>query len=101
MARYEDYTEKQQIILTDLYRKASQLKRKIDAIKKKRRDNFNMSYEENSTSLVSLRNLEKEYKDLSEEITNILNARVEYEGLCKKAKLYLDRAQSIKDTWGF
>ena len=101
MAKYEEYTQKQQEVLEPLMQKAQLYRRKADELIKKRGENPVMLFDEDQRSRKALNDLEKKYRDTKDEINSILNAKDEMNCYLDKAKHYIQLAEIVKKTWGF
>ncbi len=101
MALYGTYTPKQQEVLNMLTKEASFYKRKWDEAKQKLMNKPLLNFEENRITRKKAREFHEKYENLTAQINDVLQAKDEYEYCLKKCKSYLDRAETLKETWGF
>ena len=101
MAKYGEYTEKQQDMINLLSEQAKKIKRNIDIQETKLRKNPLMNFEPNKITREKLRDLKAEYKEVTTELNDILNAYEEYQDCLRVAIINTKRAETLRDTWGF
>lgn len=100
MARYEEYTAKQQNEMNRLAARATRYKMKIDEVNKKLAEPV-ISFEDN----LKLREMLKMFKDLYQKATDEIKVVMEqkniYSNHLKEAKVHIDAAEELKKKWGF
>ena len=85
-----------------LTQQASFYKRKWDEAKQKLKSNpFSLNFEENKITRNKAKEYCEKYEDLTAQINDVLQAKDEYEYCLKKSKSYLERAEILKETFGF
>lgn len=102
MAIYRDLTQKQLDLLEPMTKEAAVYKRKADELKAKLSQRLvNINFDDNQRLRKMERDFRRKYEDKQAEINNILCAKEEYEYCLSKANSYCQRAESLKNTWGF
>lgn len=100
MARYEEYTAKQQNEMNRLAARATRYKMKIDEVNKKLAEPI-ISFEDN----LKLREMLKTFKDLYQKATDEIKVVMEqkniYSNHLKEAKVHIEAAEELKKKWGF
>lgn len=100
MAKYEQYTEKQQREMSKIAARATRYKMKIDEINRKLAQPV-ISFEENQKLRETLKTFKDLFKQASDEIQTIANERALYLEEIELARKYLDSAAERKERWGF
>lgn len=100
MAKYEEFTDKQQRAMNRVAARATNYKMKIDRLNKALAQPV-ISFETNQLLRERLAMYRALYKKASAELDDIIRQRDIYKEHLKIAKENLDAAEELKKKWGF
>lgn len=100
MARFDEFTAKQQNEMNRLAARATRYKMKIDEVNKKLAAPI-ISFEDNQKLREMLRMFRELYKKAVDEIGEVTKQRDIYKQHLEEAKNHLDKAEELKKKWGF
>ena len=100
MAKYDEFTEKQQREMNRLAARATNYKMKIDGLNKALAQPV-ISFETNQVLRERLAMYRALYKRATADIDDVIRQKEIYEEHLKAARIHLDSADELKKKWGF
>ena len=100
MAKYEEFTDKQQRAMNKIAERATNYKMKIDGLNKALAQPV-ISFETNQLLRERLTLYRTLYKKASAELDDIIRQRDIYKEHLEAARKNLDAAEELKKKWGF
>ena len=100
MAKYDEFTERQQREMNRLAARATNYKMKIDGLNKALAQPV-ISYETNQLLRERLTMYRALYKKAASDIDDVIRQKEIYQEHVKAAKMHLDAADELRKKWGF